>query len=504
MDTVRTEVQSYSGLHRAVVDVCAPNDEEELRECFRRARQEKRRISFRTGGHCFDDQSINDDLIVSLRRFDKIEVDVEKLEMTVGSGVCWGEVIKKLEPLGLVPFVTVTTSRASLGGTLSGDCLSRFSPSYGKEGHYLRRFRMMTVDGEARECGDTDGRPTNLCERLFCGAVGGLGYLGAVTEMTYRLLPVGQTDGRIGVETTIKKFRSFAALARELVPVAKEMYQAPLEKDTRRTAPQIKDALYSALYTDFESEYALLLRSRYTRTRERRRFLLHQPYTPLRPITEWAMRVPWVNRLLWRLYYASFRDGQTFIDDLGGYTFFMDGNVRSKELGEELGAEMITLQQTFVVPARSHPGESRWEDDIYERLMIFFEVAKERFKKDDLTPTMFDVLFLPEDERFHLSASAEMAGFAVSFAFETSNKQRLAKIAQAFEDLADLCWEKVEGRVYLVKNVRCKPVTLAKMYGPSLDAFFALKREVDPEAVLRNAFLERNFGTYLLKYGLVR
>ena len=53
------------------------------------------------------------------------------------------------------------------------------------------------------------------------------------------------------------------------------------------------------------------------------------------------------------------------------------------------------------------------------------------------------------------------------------------------------------GRVHLVKNVVASQRTLAEMYGDGAERFFGLKRELDPGGILRNEFLERNFGEYL-------
>jgi decaprenylphospho-beta-D-ribofuranose 2-oxidase len=86
-----------------------------------------------------------------------------------------------------------------------------------------------------------------------------------------------------------------------------------------------------------------------------------------------------------------------------------------------------------------------------------------------------------------------MAGFAVSFAFETNSDTRLATITRCFEELSETCFN-AGGRVYLVKNVRARQATLVEMYGSRLKDFLALKAQVDPGRVLYNAFLQRNFG----------
>jgi FAD/FMN-containing dehydrogenase len=124
----------------------------------------------------------------------------------------------------------------------------------------------------------------------------------------------------------------------------------------------------------------------------------------------------------------------------------------------------------------------------------WLDYAHELLLERKLTPTLTDVLFLPKDLPFLLSAGADLAGFAVSYAFETSNQVTLERAKEAFSELADALWNKFRGRVYLVKNVHAKQSTLAAMYGANAVEFIRLKRELDPSSILRNDFLERTFG----------
>jgi decaprenylphospho-beta-D-ribofuranose 2-oxidase len=174
----------------------------------------------------------------------------------------------------------------------------------------------------------------------------------------------------------------------------------------------------------------------------------------------------------------------------------MDGNVRAKAVARFFGVRLKTLQQTFVVPSetKSQAGWDQAKDDLVEWLEHAEGVLRER----GLTPTLQDVLFLPRDERFPMSMTAGMAGFAVTYAFETSNKRRLARAQEAFVVMADMLWDRFRGRVYLVKNVHASKQTLAAMYGANVAQFFAIKSELDPHGLLRNEFLERTFGDHVV------
>src|ERR1700730_7197600 len=187
------------------------------------------------------------------------------------------------------------------------------------------------------------------------------------------------------------------------------------------------------------------------------------------------MRGALICALIWRFAFRFvYRENAEYANELEGYTFFMDGNVRAKRVAKRLGFSMRTVQQTFVVPSdtSTKEGWDRAQDDLVKWLEQTHAFLLDR----KLTPTLLDILFLPKDLPFRLSASADRAGFAVSYAFETSNADTIARAKEAFNELADVLWKTFQGRVYLVKNVFAKETTLAQMYGAHAVEFFRLKR----------------------------
>lgn len=484
-------LRSYSGLDERRVRVSLPETEQQLAAIFAHAMAKKHRVTFRAGGHSFDSQSLGSEIVVSMERFNGIRVLGNSVE--VGPGATWGDILRELEPRGLVPAVTVTTSHATAGGTLSGDCLSRFSPAYGKEGGWIERFRLIPPAGPPLECTPPlSGVPWSQltrAERAFCGAIGGLGYLGAVTSITYRLLEVGQTNGKIGVSTIVRKYPSCERLARELVPVTRRTYL----EDSDPGDEAKHDALYSAVISrGWRGQRALFFASSFTTTPRRRRMALHRPKLWLRIPVEWMMRGRRLSRLIWAFSFGfMYRQHERFIDDLEGFTFFVDGNVRAKKVASFFGLELKTVQQTFVVP--SGPGAGGGWDRARDDLVEWVEHAQDYLGARKLQPTLVDVLWLPKDLPFLLSATADAAGFAVSYAFETSDTNEIAAVQRALGELADEIWKTFQGRVYLVKNVCASPQTLAAMYGTNARRFSALKGELDPHRILCNEFLERTF-----------
>ena len=154
-------VGCYTGLYEADASVVRPKDVEELREVFRFARESPRevQVTIRGGGHSFDAQPIGNDLVVSTERLNSIEL-LDGDRVRVGPGATWGEIFAATQPHGLVPAGTVTTEHATAGGTLSADCLSRFSMAYGKEGKRPRASSCSLPEGELLHCSPPPEEPS--------------------------------------------------------------------------------------------------------------------------------------------------------------------------------------------------------------------------------------------------------------------------------------------------------------------------------------------------------
>jgi decaprenylphospho-beta-D-ribofuranose 2-oxidase len=489
----RQKVGCYTGLYEGRAWVLAPESVDQLREMFAYARESGRRVTMRGGGHSFDAQPIGDDLVVSTERLNSIEL-LDGDRVRVGPGARWGEIFAATQPHGLVPAVTVTTENATPGGTLSADCLSRFSMAYGKEGTRAESFELLTTEGELLQCSPPPAEASwdqlTREQRAFRGAIGGFGYLGAIVSITYRLLRVGASeDGRIGVRSLARTYESYDRLTSDLLPATEQAYS----EESDPNDPEKLDAIWAAILPARRGAHRMLLfTSAFTPDPERRLMIQHRPkFLPRIPF-EWLMRITWISRLLWALVFRIGFNHDEYIDDLEGYTFFMDGNARAKRAGKRFGFSMRNVQQTFVVPFEKTGGEG-WQAG-HDALVDWLDTAQRLLDERGLSPTLHDVLFLPGDEPFVLSSTAAGPGFAVSYAFETSRRSTLRGAQEAFKDLADLLWERFGGRVHLVKNVYASQQTLAQMYGEGAERFFALKRELDPAWVLRNDFLERTFG----------
>ena len=496
-------LRSYTWLNETEAQVFYPTDATQLQQLFRYAKDNDCRVTLRGGAHAFDEQSLGKDLVVSMTRFNDIQVKVfpQGNQVTVGPGARWGEILLALEGEGLMARTTVTGSDASAGGTLAGDCLSRFSPAYGKEGERVASFDLVAVDSDVGDPPVTYTRPDPLKdpsnwtddERAFAGVIGGLGYLGAVTSITYDVLKVDDAPP-IQVETRVQKHEGFEDCVDQLVDTSEQMNA----EQSSPNDPKKVDSVFSALHAGrLGGRSALVFTSRITTGRKLKRMQIHKPRAWWRVPGEWLMRSSIGEWAFWRLNYWVFtRENTSYVDPLWDYAFLMDGNARAHRVARRwLGRKMQSIQQTFVIPGL--PPDKGGKEKTKANLVKWLEDTHDDMRKQGLSPTMLDVMYLPKDRHFPLSATADRAGYAVSYEFETSNPRKLARIKKLYSEWSDKLLDDYNGRVYLVKNVYADRRTLYRMYGANADEFFQIKNNLDPHCILRNHFLERTFGDRL-------
>lgn len=457
----RVTLESYGGA-RACTDLSAPEDEAALARCLRYAVAHGRKVSFRSGGRAFDTQSLNDDLVISLERFTAVRVDAVRGTVTVGAGARWGEILGATAEHGLVPHAMVTSRRAAAGGTVSADSVSRFTPSCGTEGAHVVSLRLMRMDGHVLVCSPTENVAT------FRAVVGGLGYLGAVLEVTHALVRLGYAAPRIAVETVFTPFQGYSALERALA-------------DVRETSDGEPPEGCSAVLELGRDVRGFVMHSRYVdrAPTEHSPTAMHAPSSFWHAVLQVVASVETTRRIGWRIFLAwLLRKPRVYVDELFGFTFFQDGNERVKRAGRALGLPFGARQQSFFVPK--------------DALRTFLDRSHDAFASSRLDVALVDVLPVPaRTSPSLLSSNRGSAGFIVSFAFEHALRRRFPREEQAYRALA-LVAESLGGRVHLMKHVYADPDAIARMY-PDLAVLAEHKRALDPMGTLDNAFMRRVF-----------
>lgn len=479
-----TDFVSYAGQVVRGEEIVV-QDRDTLKKVLRAAVAQHRKLSFRGGGMAFDTHALNEDLVVQLADFDHVG-DVVEGRITVGANATWGEILAKTKAAGYVPYVMVSTERATAGGTVATDALSRFSPTCGKEGNHVERLWLMTLDGREHECSRTQNT------ELFRAAISGFGWVGVVLEIEYRLLHVGFTN--IVVETKFKPFEGLAGLAEALVTEVEDV------RGPEDTAPNSVEALQqvkledahaisSVVYMNDKRE-GFVMRSRYVNGDEHP--LDPSPFHQPGSLLQRALQVLAFFELPRAIGYAYIL-GQYLpkhpvaYDELEGFTFFQGGNDAVRRKGRALGLPMGIRQQTFVIPRdpADVPGTKR-------RLAQFLEQVDARLDAASILPPLIDVLYLPgdADENFVLSSSRGGSGYAITLTFEEPFRATFDDEDRLLFEIASMCVA-AGGRVHLVKNVMAEPAQLERMYRAGLDEVRELRRTHDPQRTLSNGFMRR-------------
>ena len=116
---------------------------------------------------------------------------------------------------------------------MAGDCLSRFSAVLGNESGSIDSFRIVLTDGTQLDV-DANRHPD-----LFSAVIGGHGYLGFVTDVTYRLIAI---DSGSCARTKITTYESFTDLVSAQLQLIKNA--------TAGSAPFPPRAISSVWFTD--------------------------------------------------------------------------------------------------------------------------------------------------------------------------------------------------------------------------------------------------------------
>jgi len=451
-------IHSYSGLHALRTELHHPRSVRDIVSTLVKARKQGRRVAVRGSGLSFDTQAMHSDLTINLDGFDEVRIDPEARTMTAGASARWGDVVAKLEPHGLVPGNVVSGREITVGGTVSVNAMSRFTPVWGKEGKWVESLEVLTVNGERLTVSRTK-EPD-----LFHAVVGGFGQAAIVLSATYRLQKVGAP---VRVQSLIERYSTGDKIAPALtIPI-----------DPRPDA----QTSYAVVAFKGDEIRSIITRSRYVNDVPLRVCLPHKASSITRVPIELAIHhFQSMGQAFWNFAFERYLDEKPYIDELGGYTFFMDGNLRTKRAAENVGIPFRTVQETYVIPKA-------------EQLEPFIVKSRAMTEAAGLDLSLVDILYLPEDEPFAMSSSYGLGGYAVTLTFE--GLESIHHVGLARELMVDLATESLAlgGRVHLTKNVFVRAGELSRMYAKGIEKMRAVKRRFDPFGLLTSDFVERLF-----------
>jgi FAD binding domain/Berberine and berberine like len=127
-------------------------------------------------------------LLIGTRAMTSVTVDPARRTAIIGAGATWAPVLAACAPYGLAPLCGSAPGVGAVSYSLGGG-LGPFGRRYGFSADRVRRLRVVTASGEAREV-TADTEP-----ELFWAIRGGGGNFGVTTELEVGLIPVTSLYG---------------------------------------------------------------------------------------------------------------------------------------------------------------------------------------------------------------------------------------------------------------------------------------------------------------------
>ncbi|HET9075202.1 MAG TPA: FAD-binding oxidoreductase [Solirubrobacteraceae bacterium] len=142
---------------------------------------------------------------IDTTRLTRIHIDPASGRAEVGAGVVLGDLMAAAAPLGWLVPVVPGTQFVSVGGAIASDIHGKNHGSVGTFGQHVRELTLALASGELRRLGSEDP--------LFGATLGGMGLTGVVVSATLQLsagppLVSVDTDRVEGLEATLEALRA--------------------------------------------------------------------------------------------------------------------------------------------------------------------------------------------------------------------------------------------------------------------------------------------------------
>ncbi|WP_029896404.1 FAD-binding oxidoreductase [Nocardia brasiliensis] len=125
-------------------------------------------------------------VLISTRRMNILEVDVETCTARLGAGVRAGELVEAAAAHGLAPLIGSSPSVGVVGYLLGGG-IGLLAREFGYAAEHVEALELVTADGRVRRVQPGD--------ELFAAALGSGGNFGVVTAVVLGLLPITEVYG---------------------------------------------------------------------------------------------------------------------------------------------------------------------------------------------------------------------------------------------------------------------------------------------------------------------
>ena len=385
-------------------------------------------------------------LHLDMRQLDSVvSLDTEQRHITVKAGITWRALQEFIDPYDLAVKIMQTYSNFTVGGSLSVNVHGRYIGE-GPLVRSVRSIKMVLADGSV-----THASPSHNAE-IFYGAIGGYGGLGVIVEATLQLVPNEKIERRVSSMATLDYLDHFFTKVRDNPDVVfhNATIYPPTYASVRdiswyrtnkeltledRLMPRDAEYFWSPLLADFVADYAF------------GKWLRQHVLEPLYYMPE---------RVVWRNYEASY--------DLA-------------MLEPKSRAHTSDVLREYFVPV------SRFEEFVPRMASIFSD--------HDVNVINVSIRHAHPDPGTLLAwAPEEVFAFVVYYRQGTDSaaKERVKVWSRAMIDAVLASG----GTYYLPYQVLATPEQFQRAY-PGHQAFFELKRRLDPENRFKNVLWQQYY-----------
>ncbi len=412
-----------------------------VRAALSRARRDRLAVSIAGARHTMGGHTIAPGgLVIDTAKMNSIEVlGAAPALVEVGAGVHWHQLIPALDARGLAVGVMQSNNGFSVGGSMGANCHG-WQPARPPLGSTIESFRIVLADGSERECSRTQDA------ELFRLVLGGYGLFGVVTSVRLRVV----------ANRLLKASRFRVPVA--AYPATWAEHATGAELAFGRLCPDPDRLFEEALLTVYRAEDA----------RELPRLVPVERSALKRALFRGEVRSDYGKDLRWTL--------ETL-------------------LGSEAG-QSATRNQLMSEPVSLFQNRDPDSTDVLHEYFVplpaflpFVDRLRETLARhpacDLLNVTMRNVL--ADGDSFLSYARSEVFSFVLLFCYSRTPEADQAMRALTRE-LVDAALAH-GGTYYLPYRLHATREQLRRAY-PMADAFFAKKRQWDPDMVFRNRFYD--------------
>jgi decaprenylphospho-beta-D-ribofuranose 2-oxidase len=386
-----------------------------------------------------DAAQLDGGLVIDTTRLKDFELDPQRGTVTAQAGVTLAELLDALVPAGWIVPVLPGTQHVSVAGAIASDIHGKNHGTAGTFGTYVEALGLLTSGGEVLELGPEDP--------VFAATVGGMGLTGVITWARIRLRPVRSPLLSVDLDRVETLDDALSALRTPGGPYRVAWLDL-------LNGPRVRGIVTRAEHLD-SSDVPRSTERRAT-VPARARIPAGWPGGLLRPATVRAF-----NELRFR---SAPKQRREAVESIGAHMFPLD----ALDAWPRLYGRRGFVQYQLVVPYGSESALSGAIDHLRRaRVPCYLAVLKD-FGPANGFPLSFPV------EGWTLALDLPRAA---------------GGLEQALDHLDELV-ARAGGRIYLAKDARVRPHTLAAMY-PRLEEWREIRERTDPQQLWRSDLAER-------------